>query len=214
MKLFDMVSGKGLLDMLSGGDASKEGMKYLGQIPGQMHEAYDPYINAGQRQLPGLEEYYKGAMGDPSEMMSKIGSGYQQSPGFKFALEQALGGANRSAAAGGMAGSPMSQQENMGIATGMANQDYGNYMDRALGLQQRGASGSQGLYDRGFQASNSLADQIAQMLGQKSGLAYGGAASKNSGMGSLIGGGLGMMAGGPFGAMVGSNLGSNLGGMR
>lgn len=184
----------GMFDFLTGGDPSRDAMKYMDQIPDEMHRYYDPYMQAGQRQLPGLEDYYKNAMNDPAAMMNKIGGSYQQSPGFKFALDQALGGANRASAAGGMAGSPMGQQQNMGIATDMANQDYGKYMDRAMGLQSRGVAGSQGLYNTGFQASNNMADQIAQMLAQKGNLSFQGKNSSNQFLGNLLGSGIGAFA--------------------
>ena len=184
----------GVMDMF---DTTSGANKDLNRIPGEMSKYYDPYIQAGQRQLPGLEQYYSGAMNDPGGMMNKVGAGYQQSPGFQFALQQALQGAGHASAAGGMAGSPLAQQQNMGVATGMANQDYGDYMDRALGLQSRGVSGSQGLYNTGFQASGNMADQISQMLSAKAGLDYKGKSSKLQGLTNIAG----MAGGAAFGGI-------------
>lgn len=107
-------------------------------------------------------------MNDPGARYNQIGESFQQSPGFKFALEQALGAGNRSAAAGGMAGSPMNQQNNMGLATNMALQDYYNYMNGATDLYKTGLNGGQGMANQGQQAGQNQANMIAQTLAQKS----------------------------------------------
>jgi len=110
--------------------------------------------------------------------LSKSGNSFHESPGFKFALQQALQGAGHAAAAGGMAGSPQHEQQNMGLATDLANQDYYNYMQGATGLYGQGLSGMQGLSQQGQQAGQSLADQIAQSLGQKAQYDYEGQAEE------------------------------------
>lgn len=183
----------GLFDIFGGGkDPSKDAMKYLNQVPGTVKPYYDPFIQAGQRQLPGLEEQYAGLISNPGQMLNQIGSGYQQSPGYEFALQQALQGAQHSAAAGGMAGSPMAQQQSMQLANDIASQDYQRYLQNALGLYGTGLSGSQGLYNMGYGASDTLAQLLAGNLGSQASLGYAGGANKNmmnlGTLGALTGG--------------------------
>lgn len=208
----------GFFDFLSGGkNPANAAMPYLDKIPGQTQQYMQPYFDAGKGALPGLQDQYKQLLGDPGAFMNKIGGSYQQSPGFKFAMQQALQGAGNAAAAGGMAGSPQHQQQNMEVATGLANQDYGNWMQNALGLYGQGLSGQQGMAGMGQQAGQSMADMIAQTLAQQGNLAFQGQAQKNQNQSDLfgnifkgIGGMAGMGMGGmPFGAF--SNLFSQQG---
>jgi hypothetical protein len=195
MGLGGAALGSGIAGLF-GGNPSRSSMNYLDQIPGQLHPYYDPYINAGQHALGGLSGQYDQLLGNPGGRLNEIGSSYHQSPGFQFALQQALGAGNRSMAAGGMAGSPQHEQQNMGIATGLADQDYNQYMQNALGLYGQGLSGSQNMANMGLQAGNSMSDQIAQMLAQKAQMKYSGNVNKNQQMGSAFGdilGGLGWL---------------------
>ena len=199
----------GLFDFLGGGkDPSKAANKYLDKIPGMAQQQYNPYINAGQRQLPGLEDQYAQMMGNPGGFINDIGKGYQQSPGFDFAMKQALQGSGNAMAAGGMAGSPMHEQANMGLATDLANQDYNQWLQTALGQHQQGIAGGQGLYNTGAGASDSLARMLADTYGSQASNAFAGAQSQNNmnmgGMGALAGLGIGAMTGNPllaFGGM-------------
>jgi hypothetical protein len=161
--------GSGLFGMFGpqGKSPSGEANKYLNQIPGKTGQYYQPFFEAGKGQLPGLEEQYGQLMGNPGGKLNEIGSEFQQSPGFKFALEQALGAANRSAAAGGMAGSPANMQQDMQLATQLGNQDYYNWLNGATGLYGQGLQGSQGLAGMGMQAGGAQANMIAQMLAQQ-----------------------------------------------
>lgn len=175
----------GLLDFLYE-DPSKKAMPYLEQIPGQTKPYFDPFINRGNTAGNNLESKYGNLLNDPSGFLNNLGKGYQQSPGFDFALKQALQGANHAAAAGGMAGSPAHQQENMGVATGLANQDYNQWLEHAIGLFGKGLSGEQNFYNKGFDASKSMADMIAQMLAGESGEQFAGTQGSNQFIGDMI----------------------------
>jgi hypothetical protein len=169
--------------------------KYLKDIPGQGHELYDPYINAGKGQIPGLENEYKSLMGNTGDVMKRLGEGYQKSPGFDFAMKQAMQGGNNAAAAGGMAGSPQHEQENMESANNLANQDYNSYLKNAMELYQRGLQGSEGMMSGGRGAAGSLAD----MLSQNSRDRAGNAASGQDWINQLI---MGMAGAGMKGGMM------------
>lgn len=160
-------------------DPAKEANKYLKQIPGTVKPYYNPFIQSGQRQLPQLEEQYGNLVSNPGDILSKIGSGYQKSPGFDFAMQQALQGAHHAAAAGGMAGSPAAQQESMSLAGNLANRDYQDYIKEALGLYGTGLAGEQGLATSGMNMSDQLAKLLAGTLGSQASAGYAGAANRN-----------------------------------
>ena len=90
------------MHLFGGGDEDAAG--YLSQIPGEIGEHFAPY----KRML------------DPTALMSEFGKGYHQSPGYQFALDQALKAGGRASAAGGMAGSPMQQEQAGQMTTGLA----------------------------------------------------------------------------------------------
>ena len=187
-------------------------MPYLNQIPGQTQQYQQPFFEAGKNQLPGLQDQYSKLMNDPGGRMNDIGKSFQESPGFKFAMQQAMQGGNHAAAAGGMAGSPQHEQQNMQMATDLGNQDYNNWMQNALGMYGQGLQGSQGMANQGQQAGQSMADMIAQTLAQQANLAFQGQQQQNQNKSDMWGnafklGGaaLGGIAGGPWGAFAGYN---------
>lgn len=189
--------GAGIGSFFGGNNANPANAanKYIDQIPGKTNQYMDPYFQAGKDQLGGLGDQYSSLMNDPGSKLNSIGANYQQSPGFKFAMEQALKGSGNAAAAGGMAGSPQHEQQNMGIASGLASQDYNNWLGQATGLYGQGLNGGQHMADQGQMAGQGMSDIISQMLAQKAQLSYAGQASKNqSNPWSNILGGAGMLA--------------------
>lgn len=187
-------AGAGLMGMFGGGfnNPAEGGMGYLGQIPDAISPYYQPYINAGKNALPQLQSEYGNLISNPGGKLNEMGAGFHESPGFKFALQQALQGANHASAAGGMAGSPQNQQQNMELATQLGNQDYYNYLNQAKGLYGEGLQGMGGIANMGYGAGKSLSDQIAQMLASQSSLGYLGKLAENqnqaSNTGNLFGG--------------------------
>lgn len=162
-------------------------MPYLQQIPGQTKKYFQPYINAGEEALPQLQQQYGSLLNNPGGMLNNIGQGFQASPGFNFAMQQALQGANHAAAAGGMAGSPQHQQQNMQLATDIGNQEYNHWLQNALGLYGSGLSGQQGLANMGMESGSRMADMIAQTLAQQGNLAFGGQRQLNQNQNDLFG---------------------------
>lgn len=219
--------GSGLASMFGGGsggghdpyDAAKG---YFDKIPGQISPYFNPYINAGHDalgklqgqygtmmgQYQGVQNQYNDLMNDPAATYNWLGSGYQKSPGFDWQMNQGMNAANNAAASGGMQGSPQHQQQASTMATGLANQDFQNYMNRVsgmygMGLQgnanmfNTGLQGMQGINQMGYNASDSLAGALGSNLMNQGNLAFSGAAAKNqskgSGWGDLLGG-LGTLA--------------------
>ena len=194
---FGALSGGGGNEGLLGGamdyflgkpsNPAEAAMPYYGQIPGTLNKYLDPYIQTGQQALPGLQEQYGQLMNNPGGRLNQIGQGYQQSPGFKFALQQALQGAGNAAAAGGMAGSPQHEYQNMQLATNLANQDYNTWLQNALGLYGKGVGGEEGLYGIGAKAGIGMGEDLASMLASQAQLAYAGEAAKNQAQGQRLG---------------------------
>lgn len=160
-------------------------MKYLEQGRNELPDYYKDYIQRGNRMGGQAEDQFGQLMNDPGGRMNQIGQSYQQSPGFQFQLQQALQAGNQSAAAGGMAGTPQHQQQNMGLANNLANQDYNQYMQNALGQYDIGLQGGQHMYDTGYGASNQLGQSMKDLLESQARLKYSGEDQRNKHQGSF-----------------------------
>lgn len=212
-----VASGLGSLFMGGGKNPYDAASSFYNRIPGAVSPYYSPYQQAGQNALGqlqgqygqltgglnGLQGQYSSLMNDPSGMYNKLASGYHQSPGFQFQMGQGMNAANNAAAAGGMAGSPQHQQQAATMAEGLANQDFGNYMDRSMNLYGQGLQGNQGLYNsglqglqglnsQGFNANDQMARIMADMLSQQGQMKFAGQAAQNQsqgqGWGDMFGG--------------------------
>lgn len=203
-----------LSELFSGGkDPSKEANKYLQQVPGAVSPYYTPYIQQGQNANNILQGQYGQLINDPNALFAKFGQGYQQSPGYQFKLNQALQSGTNAAAAGGMAGSPAHQQQNMQLANDIASQDYNDYINHILGLYGLGLQGEQGLGEQGFKASLGYGDILGTNLANQANLAYEGRAAQNANKsnlwnniistGATIGG---TVLGGPIGGALAYNM--------
>lgn len=158
---------------------------YLDQLSSRTEKYFNPYIQAGQQGLGTLLGQYGNLVNDPTSMMNRIGSGYQASPGFQNQVDWATKAANHAAAAGGMAGSPMEQQELAKQITGYANQDYYNYLNQGLGQYQQGLQGLGGLAQMGYGAGRDYASIISDQLKNQAQLAYAGTDAQNKQNGGL-----------------------------
>ena len=171
-----MSGGKGGVDFNNPANAA---MPFFDQIEGKISPYYKPYQQAGNQALPELQKRYMELLSDPSAFMKKISGGFQASPGYQYNVDQATGAANRAAAAGGMLGTPAEQAELAKTVHGLADQDYGQYMDRALGLHSQGLQGLEGINEKGYRANDTMANNIASILATKGNLAFSGAQQQN-----------------------------------
>jgi hypothetical protein len=165
---------------------------YLNQIPGATKPYYDPTINAGNNALPKISAQFDQLTNDPAEMVKRFGSGYQQSPGFNFSMQQGQRGIDNAALAGGMAGSPQHQRQAGELATQLSNQDYYNYLNHVIGMYNTGLKGQEGLAQRGGEASMRYGDLLGNNLAGQAAYGYAGQAGQNQadsqGMSNLFGG--------------------------
>ena len=171
-------------DYTNPGDAASG---YLGQIQSQISPYYQPYINSGLGAMGSLEDQYKQLLSDPTAIMNMIGSNFQASPGYQYNVDQATSAANQAAAAGGMAGSPAEQAALANQVSGMASQDYNNYMKEGLGLYNTGLDVAGGINQMGYNASNQMAQSLVQMLLAQAKAAAMSAKSSNAQSGGMFG---------------------------
>jgi hypothetical protein len=172
-------AGLGALSGLFGNDEEENTNKLLDQIPDQLKQYIMPYITAGQGALPGLQKEYGNLVSNPNDIISRIGSGYKQSPGYQWRLNQGENSINNAAAAGGMAGTAQHQQQAGELATNLASQDYNDYMTNALGLYGTGLEGEKGLATLGANSGSDLGTSLSNLLQGKAGLNYARGATKN-----------------------------------
>lgn len=193
----------GVLDFLFD-DPSKAAQPYLNKIPGTITPYYQPSINAGNQALPGLQAQYGQMMNDPNGIISRLGAGYHQSPGYQFKLGQGESAINNAQAAGGMLGTPQHQQMAGDLAEKLSNEDFQNYLNSVLGVYQGGIQGNQGLYNSGLASSSELANALAMTMMNQGNLAYSGVQGQNNMTGGIIND--------IFGLYKGFNAGSPMGG--
>ena len=164
----------GLFQNLFGGATPQadysQAQGYLSQIPDILKQYMSPYTGAGAGALSYLTPQYAQLLKDPGAVMSRIGAGYTESPGYQFQKSEAERAIGQASAAGGMAGSPMQQQQAGTMASQLASQDYGDYMKRAMGLYGHGISGFEGLERGGQQAATGMGEDLSSVLMSQAGL--------------------------------------------
>ena len=199
----DLGGGIGqLLASLFGQNPGDAANDYLKQIPGQVTPLMQPWMQGGQNALSQILGQLGPLLSNPGALQNQFGQGYHQSPGYQFSVDQATKAANNAAAAGGYLGSPQAQQSMAQTVTGLADQDYNNWMQNTLGLYNQGLGLGQNISQQGLTSSDSLAKMLSDALGSQASFAYAGAQGQNQGMGGGIGGILGGL-GGILGHMFG-----------
>ncbi len=176
---------------------------------------YDPYSQATQGS-PGMQANALGLNGASGNQAAT--GAFQEGPGYQFALDQGLQALNRNAASRGMLASGNNTQDILKYSQGLANQEYGNWLDRLGNFSQMGLGAAQGQtgrqgalagLDYGYgqdQAGvySNTANNISSLLKPQQ--------QQQSGLGSAIAGGLNLGGsllglGGGLGGVTGSLLG-------
>lgn len=138
--------------------------KYLEQTPGYVQQYLDPYVNAGQGAMRTLQNQYQNLLNDPNALLAKLGAGYQQSPGYQRNVDEATRASNNAAAAGGYIGSPQQQEQMAKSISGIASQDYNQYLNNVMGLYGQGLQGMGGINQMGYGAAGGATSTLADML--------------------------------------------------
>lgn len=168
-------------------DPGQEAAKFTNQIPGQVEKYNQPYMDAGSQSLQSINPAVSQGIQNPGQFQNQMAQEYTQSPGYRFAMDQALQGANRSAASGGMAGSPMHSQQNMQLAADLASQDFGNWANRAQrGYESNLGAGMQ-MAGMGQRAGENQSGMVARSLGQQGQYAHDSASTHNMMMNAILG---------------------------
>lgn len=154
-------------------------MNYLNQIPGKTEQYFKPYIDRGQQNANTLQGQYDQMTGNTGDFYNKMGSGYQESPGFKLRLQRALQGIGNASAAGGMGGSQADQTQQAEQAALMSGDDYEKYMNHMMNIFGRGQQGMEHFNDQGFNASTEYGNNMGNVLGTQAQYAYGGQDAQN-----------------------------------
>lgn len=194
----------GIYSMTEGNPANAAN-PYYNQVNQQLPGYYQPYTQGGSWAGNKLQDQFGTLLKNPGQFVNSVGSNYQQSPGLQFQEQQATNAANNASAAGGMAGSPQEQQQLATTVNGLANQDYYQYLNSALGEYNQGLSGTENMYDTGANSANNLATNIGQNLSNQGNLAYAGQINQNQ----AVGGGIGSLIGGIGGLFGGGSSGSS-----
>lgn len=177
-----------MFSSLSQTNPADAAMPYLDKLPGEISPYYQPWMDAGKGALGMLMGQLPNMLNNPGQFMNKMGQDFQKSPGYDFQLQQANQAGNNAAAAGGFVGSPQHQYDMQQRSSGLANQDYWNWMNHTLGLYGQGLNTGMGISGQGLQASSALAQNIADALMSQASLAYAGQANQNQSNGGLFGG--------------------------
>ena len=205
------------LSKLFGGGGDNSPMnaanQYLNQIPGVAHQGYDPYVTAGQDASGKTKSQYEDMMNDPTGFINKLMEGYKPSEGYQFQKGQLEKSMGNTAAAGGIAGTPMDQLNQAEGIQGLLGKDMQQFLQNVLGRYDKGLEGEEGIATRGYDASGKLTDALGGALNQQGGLAFQDQQQKNKNkndMWSMFGKALGAGAGGFFGGVPGAAVGAGL----
>lgn len=199
--------------------------QYLTQIPGVAHKGYDPYVQSGLDASGRTKSQYEELMSNPQAFIDRIMKGYNTSEGYNFEKDLLTKELSNTAAAGGIAGTPLDQLNQGQAVQGLLSKDMQQYLMNALGLFRTGLEGEEGVATRGYDASKGLTDILGGSLNQQGGLAFNQAQqeqkNKNdlwsmfgkalgTGAGALIGGiptgGIGALPGAAAGSKIGSRI--------
>lgn len=187
--------------------------QYLNQIPGVGHQGYDPYVNAGLDASGKTKGKYEDLMNDPTGFINKLMEGYKPSEGYQFQKGQLEKELSNTAAAGGVAGTPMDQLNQGEAIQGLLGKDMQQFLQNVFGAFSTGLQGEEGIASRGFDASKNLTDLLGGALNQQGGLAFQDQQQKNKNkndMWSMFGKALGAGAGGLLGGVPGAKVGSSI----
>lgn len=177
----------GIFNMFFAKNPSDAANPYLDQMGGKAAQYMQPFVDKGAHAGNIWGAQNENNVNNPTAIMDKIGAGYQESPGYKYNVAAAMRGANMSAAAGGMAGTPAEQQHAQMVASGLASQDYDKYMDRGLGQYTAGMGGLSHQNDLGFMGSQQMVQALMEQLKAQAQNAYEGANTSNQQKGGAIG---------------------------
>lgn len=137
---------------------------------------YKPFMEAGYD-----------ALGRQKSFLDGDWSGFENSPDYKFALDQGLKLSDRSAAARGGLLSVGHSGDLMRLGQGLASQNANNYWDKLAGRAGQGMVGAQNLGALGSRMASNIGNAYGN-IGQARASSYANQAYNNANLGSQLGG--------------------------
>lgn len=138
-----------------------------------------PYLAQGSGALSTLARLNAGDM-----------TAFQQDPGYQFSLDQALEAVRNRGAAGGNYSGGGTTSDLLRVATGLANQDYGDFYNRQYNLATLGQNAAAGAGTAGMNTASNIGNLLTANAG-----AQGDAAINRANAYSNFGGQLGSLLG-------------------
>lgn len=171
--------------------------------------AYQPWVTSGG----AANTMYSNALGlNGADGNATATGAFQAGPGYQFAMDQGTQAALRGASAGGMLNSGNTLTALTQFGQGLANQEYGSWLDRLSGMSSQGLSAAGGqasgyggladLYQKGTDNRLGLESSVTQgLMGANNQWAQGKEAqnqAKGGFLKGLVSGGLKLATGGLF----------------
>lgn len=187
----------------------KEGEKKSANALNTAIGGFQPYVDAGNSAVT----MQSNALGLNGAAGNEAATGaFQAGPGYQFAMDQGTQAALRGASAAGMLNSGNTLTALTGYGQGLANQEYGGWLDRLAGQSQQGLqattgqangySGLSSLYQGTTDDRLGLASAVTQgRMGNNNQTAQGQEANKAAGaslFGNLLSAGTKLATGGLF----------------
>lgn len=135
-----------------------------------------PWLQAGQQALQLQDNFLKGDM-----------SGFENSAGYKFAVDQGFQGLNRGAAANGSFNSGGADADRIAFGQGLASQYADNYWNKLSGRAGIGQSTASGLGTLGANMAGNIGNNYMNAANARAS-SYGAKADANSQLAAGIGG--------------------------
>ena len=155
----------------------KKGIGEVGGARDRVRDLFAGSIGAGDSTRSRLEALF-GLGGD--------GAIFEGTPGFQFARDQGLQGAERAASAGGFSGGGRAMKEAARFASGLAAQDRGNEIARLLGFLGANDAGRGQLAGQEESFANALARLRTGAGEAQAGGTIGAANARTAGINNLL----------------------------
>lgn len=189
-------------------DPGKAANPYLDAIERDSISRFKPYTDNSSIG-PGLTDQYGRMASDPVGSMEAIRGQYKQGAGHKRALYDAMMAGDNAAAAGGMAGTPMHQNQRMEDIAGINDQYERAWTRDAMDNQRYGMQGQQGMFDRSMDANRYLNETTGDLNYSRAKMGMNNAQQGNRmkmGLIKLLMQGAGTALGGPTGTKGGGAI--------
>lgn len=143
------------------GDARGHALDW--QAQGAANQA--PYMGLGTSAVGTLNKLYGYGTGPNGANGAPDMSAFHADPGYQFQLQQGLAGLNASAAARGQSDSGAARKAELTYSQGVADQSYGSYINRLMGLVGVGEGATQSLNSNNLGYAGVLGNMASNQAG-------------------------------------------------